>query len=189
MTVTKLRLPGLRLIELDVYRDQRGYFMETWNECAYRENGLNTDFVQDNLSFSKQGVLRGLHFQNPYPQGKLVSVLRGEVFDVAVDIRSGSDTFGQWEGVTLSANNGRQLYVPEGFAHGFVVTSADALFHYKCTNSYHPKAEGIIRWDDPEIGVTWPLSNPILSDRDAGAPFLNDIEPIESSTADRGSAR
>ena len=188
MTVTELRLPGLRLIEPDVYRDERGYFMETWNERAYREHKLDMTFVQDNLSFSKQRVLRGLHFQNPYSQGKLVSVLRGEVFDVAVDIRSGSDTFGQWEGVTLSADNGRQLYVPEGFAHGFVVTSADALFHYKCTNSYHPDAEGIIRWNDPEIGIAWPVSDPILSERDAEAPFLNDIEPIESSTADRAPA-
>ncbi|WP_022836532.1 dTDP-4-dehydrorhamnose 3,5-epimerase [Salisaeta longa] len=181
MTVTELSLSGVLLIEPDVYRDGRGYFMETWNRQTYAEHGLDVDFVQDNLSFSKHGVLRGLHFQNPYPQGKLVSVLRGEVFDVAVDLRANSDTFGSWEGVTLSANNGRQLYVPEGFAHGFVVTSADALFHYKCTNAYHPEAEGIVRWDDPEIDITWPVSDPVLSDRDAAAPRLREIDAFQTS--------
>jgi dTDP-4-dehydrorhamnose 3,5-epimerase len=183
VTIRELRLSGLLLIEPDVYEDDRGYFMETWNQRAYREHGLDVTFVQDNLSYSQHGVLRGLHFQNPHPQGKLVSVLQGEVFDVAVDIRAESDTFGQWEGLTLSAENGRQLYVPEGFAHGFVVTSEAALFHYKCTDFYHPEAEGIIRWNDPDLGVDWPLTEPRLSDRDAAAPLLNDIDPIQLSVA------
>jgi dTDP-4-dehydrorhamnose 3,5-epimerase len=183
VTIRELSLSGLLLIEPDVYRDDRGYFMETWNQRAYREHGLDVTFVQDNLSHSQHGVLRGLHFQNPHPQGKLVSVLQGEVFDVAVDIRAESDTFGQWEGLTLSAENGRQLYVPEGFAHGFVVTSEAALFHYKCTDFYHPEAEGIIRWNDPDLGIDWPMTEPRLSDRDAAAPFLKDIDTIQLSVA------
>jgi len=168
-------LPGVRIIDPDVYTDDRGAFQETWNARDYGKRGLNVSFVQDNLSRSRRHVLRGLHFQNPRPQGKLVSVLKGEVFDVIVDIRSDSDTFGEAEGTVLSAENARQLYVPEGYAHGFVVTSDEALFHYKCTDFYHPESEGVVRWDDPAIDVDWPVDEPILSDRDREAPTLAEI--------------
>jgi dTDP-4-dehydrorhamnose 3,5-epimerase len=168
-------LPGVRLIEPDVHTDDRGAFLETWNARDYGRHGLNVSFVQDNLSRSRRRVLRGLHFQNPRPQGKLISVLRGEVFDVAVDIRADSETFGEAVGTVLSAENARQLYVPEGYAHGFVVTSEEALFHYKCTDFYHPESEGVVRWDDPAIDVDWPVEDPILSDRDRQAPTLDEI--------------
>jgi dTDP-4-dehydrorhamnose 3,5-epimerase len=168
-------LPGVRVIEPDVYSDQRGAFLETWNERDYAKHGVDATFVQDNLSRSRRHVLRGLHFQNPYPQGKLISVLAGEVFDVVVDIRAGSETFGKWEGMVLSAENARQLYVPEGFAHGFVVTSDEALFHYKCTDFYHPDTEGTIRWNDPALGIEWPVEEPILSEKDRGAPRLEEL--------------
>lgn len=175
MTVRELDLQGVLLIEADIYRDDRGYFAEVWNEETYRKHGLDVEFVQDNLSYSRRHVLRGLHFQNPHAQGKLVSVPKGEIFDVAVDIRPDSDTFQQWVGVTLSSESGDQLYVPEGFAHGFVVLSESAVFHYKCTDRYYPAGEGIIRWDDPEIGIDWPISDPILSERDAEAPVLGEV--------------
>jgi dTDP-4-dehydrorhamnose 3,5-epimerase len=149
--------------------------METWNKARYEEAGIRAEFVQENLSFSQQGVLRGLHFQNPNPQGKLVSVLQGEVYDVAVDIRTGSPTFGQWEAVTLSAENRRQFYVPPGFAHGFCVTSETALFAYKCTDFYDPQAEGCIRWDDPDLAIDWPVSQPELSAKDAAGVRLSDL--------------
>ena len=168
-------LPGVRIIEPDVYSDDRGAFLETWNARDYAQHGLSVTFVQDNLSRSRRHVLRGLHFQNPRPQGKLITVLRGEVCDVVVDIRSGSDTFGEWERTVLSAENARQLYVPEGFAHGFVVTSDEALFHYKCTDFYHPESEGVIRWDDPDLGIDWPVEDPLLSDRDREAPRLAEL--------------
>ena len=168
-------LPGVRVIEPDVYSDERGAFLETWNAREYGRHGLDVAFVQDNLSRSRRHVLRGLHFQNPRPQGKLISVVRGEVFDVVVDVRSGADTFGEWEGTVLSAENARQLYVPEGFAHGFVVTSEEALFHYKCTDFYHPETEGVIRWNDPALGIDWPVDEPVLSDRDREAPLLEDV--------------
>jgi dTDP-4-dehydrorhamnose 3,5-epimerase len=176
MNVTEGTLPGVRIIEPDVYTDARGAFFESWNARDYGRHGLDVTFVQDNLSRSKPGVLRGLHFQNPRPQGKLISVLQGEVYDVVVDIRADADTFGAWEGHTLSADNARQLYVPEGFAHGFVVTGdTDALFHYKCTDFYHPETEGVIRWDDPGLGIDWPVDDPLLSDRDRTAPGLDDL--------------
>jgi len=175
MDVFDASLPGVRVIEPDVYADERGAFLETWNARDYGKHGLDVTFVQDNLSRSRRHVLRGLHFQNPRPQGKLISVLKGEVYDVVVDIRSASSTFGEWEGTVLSADNARQLYVPEGFAHGFVVTSDEALFHYKCTDFYHPETEGVIRWDDPDLGIEWPVENPILSDRDREAPRLDDL--------------
>jgi dTDP-4-dehydrorhamnose 3,5-epimerase len=165
-------LPGVLILEPRVFGDDRGFFMETWNCRRYENFGVPDRFVQDNLSFSARGVLRGLHFQNPMAQGKLVSVLRGEVFDVAVDIRLGSPTFGRWTGVTLSAENKRQFWVPEGFAHGFVVTSEDALFSYKCTDYYAPEHDGSILWNDPEIGIDWPVDNPTLSGKDAEAPPL-----------------
>ena len=177
MKVTTCDLQGLLIIEPDVFGDNRGYFMESWNRQRYREAGLDFDFVQDNFSLSRRGTLRGLHFQNPFAQGKLVSVLQGEVFDVGVDIRRGSPTFGRWFGMTLSAENKRQFFLPPGFAHGFLVLSEMALFHYKCTDYYSPKAEQGFRWDDPEVGIKWPVENPILSQRDAAAPRLKALPP------------
>ena len=175
MNVIETDLPGVVIVEPRVFRDERGFFMETWNGRRYEVVGLPGRFVQDNLSFSARGVLRGLHFQNPQPQGKLVSVLRGEVFDVAVDIRVGSPTFGKWTGSTLSAENMRQLYIPPDFAHGFVVTSEAALFFYKCTDYYNPASEGTVLWNDPDIGIEWPIAEPHLSDKDRGAPPLRDM--------------
>ncbi len=172
MNVRETDLPGVLILEPKIFGDDRGFFMETWNGRRYEDLGIPNCFVQDNLSFSARGVLRGLHFQNPMAQGKLVSVLRGEVFDVAVDIRVGSPTFGRWTGVILSAENKRQFWVPEGFAHGFVVTGEDALFSYKCTNYYAPEYDGSILWNDPEIGIKWPVEKPILSEKDATAPTL-----------------
>jgi dTDP-4-dehydrorhamnose 3,5-epimerase len=172
VNVLETDLPGVLILEPKVFGDDRGFFMETWNGRRYEERGIPNTFVQDNLSFSARGVLRGLHFQNPQAQGKLVSVLHGEVFDVAVDIRRGSPTFGRWTGVTLSAENKRQFWVPPDFAHGFVVTSEDALFSYKCTDYYAPEHDGSILWNDPEIGIDWPVESPTLSNKDANAPPL-----------------
>ena len=175
MKVTECEMAGLLLIEPKVFGDLRGFFLESWNRKRYRAAGIPDDFVQDNFSFSRQGTLRGLHFQNPRPQGKLVSVWQGEVWDVAVDLRRQSPTFGRWLGASLSAENKRQFYVPPGFAHGFVVLSEAALFHYKCTNDYSPKDEVGFRWDDPAVGIRWPVERPILSSRDAQAPLLREI--------------
>jgi dTDP-4-dehydrorhamnose 3,5-epimerase len=175
MNMVETDLPGVLIIEPQVFGDERGFFMESWNERRYEEAGLPDRFVQDNLSYSSYGVLRGLHFQNPQPQGKLVSVLRGEVFDVAVDIRVGSPTFGKWTGVILSEENKRQFYVPEEFAHGFVVTSEAALFFYKCTNYYAPSSEGVVLWNDPGIGIEWPTDAPTLSERDRTAQPLREM--------------
>jgi dTDP-4-dehydrorhamnose 3,5-epimerase len=175
MNVIETDLPGVLVIEPRVLGDGRGYFMESWNRRRYGEVGLPDGYVQDNLSFSARGVLRGLHFQNPNPQGKLVSVLRGEVFDVAVDIRVGSPTFGRWTGMTLSAENKRQLYIPPDFAHGFVVTGEAALFFYKCTDYYVPTSEGTVLWNDPDIGIEWPIAEPNLSDKDRLARPLREI--------------
>ena len=176
MKVTETKLPGAVVVEPKVFGDERGFFMETWNQARYEEAGLPSRFVQDNLSFSAKGVLRGLHFQNPDQQGKLVQVLQGEVFDVAVDIRVGSPTFGEWEGVFLSSENKRQFYVPEGFAHGFFVTGESALFSYKCTAKYNPEAEGFVLWNDPEIGIEWPAEGqPTLSEKDRVARPLGEI--------------
>ncbi|GAB6068104.1 dTDP-4-dehydrorhamnose 3,5-epimerase [Methylothermus subterraneus] len=175
MKVLKTPLEGVLLIEPDVYGDARGFFMETWNLKRYREAGIRAHFVQDNLSLSRQGILRGLHYQWPHPQGKLVQVLRGAVFDVAVDIRKGSPTFGRWVGYELSEANHRQLYIPEGFAHGFCVLSPEALFAYKCTDFYHPEAEHSLRWDDPELRIAWPVAAPILSVKDQNGSFLKDL--------------
>ena len=176
MKVTQTRLPGVVIVEPRVFRDDRGYFLETWSAAASETAGLPTEFLQDNLSFSAVGVLRGLHYQFPTAQGKLVSVVRGEVFDVAVDIRVGSPTFGQWVGETLSAENGRQLYIPEGFAHGFLVTGTEpASFAYKCTAGYDPTGQCSVLWDDPEIGIVWPVEAPLLSPKDRDAPRLNAI--------------
>lgn len=175
MLIHTTNLPGVVIIEPRVFGDERGFFMETWNQARYAEAGLPERFVQDNLSFSRRGVLRGLHFQNPNGQGKLVSVLQGEVFDVAVDIRVGSPTFGQVASVLLSAENKRQFYIPPGFAHGFCVTSETALFAYKCTEFYEPKAEASLRWNDPALAIDWPIDAPELSAKDAAAPTLADF--------------
>jgi len=175
MTVQETPLPGLLLLHPRLFRDERGWFAETFHEGRYRDLGIPEAFVQDNVSYSKRNVLRGLHLQNPNPQGKLVSVLHGEVYDVAVDVRPGSPTFGQWYGLTLSAQNGYQLWIPPGFAHGFVVTGAEAVFSYKCTDFYAPHAELSLRWDDPGLGIEWPVADPIVSPKDATAPLLQDI--------------
>ena len=175
MKVTATRIPGPLIVEPRVFGDSRGYFLETWQRQRYAEAGLPENFVQDNLSFSAYGVLRGLHFQNPNPQGKLVQVLVGEVFDVAVDIRAGSPYFGQWVGVTLSAADHRQFWVPPGFAHGFCVTSEQALFSYKCSDVYNPVGEGSVLWNDPAIGIDWPVTDPRLSDKDRQAPRLSEV--------------
>jgi dTDP-4-dehydrorhamnose 3,5-epimerase len=175
MIIETTPLAGLLLVKPDVFGDERGFFQETWNLRRYTEAGLDRHFVQDNLSLSRKGILRGLHFQNPGPQGKLVYVLQGEVFDVAVDVRADSPTFGQWYGATLSAENHHQLFVPEGFAHGFCVTSETALFAYKCTDFYNPKAEFSLLWNDPDIGIEWPIKNPELSEKDQNGQPLSEF--------------
>ncbi len=175
MRVSKSRLPECLLIEPQVFADSRGSFFEQWNAERYREAGLDATFVQSNVSESARGVLRGLHYQWPQPQGKLVSVLVGEVYDVAVDIRRGSPTFGHWAAAILSAENRRQFWVPEGFAHGFVVTSERAVFHYLCTAPYVREADASLRWNDAAFAIDWPVAEPLLSDKDARAPFLADI--------------
>lgn len=176
MNIIETKLAGVFVIEPKVFGDARGFFMETWNQSRYADSGLPLNFVQDNLSFSQKGVLRGLHFQNPNSQGKLVHVLQGEVFDVTVDIRLGSPTFGQWVGVTLSSENKRQFYIPTGFAHGFCVVSETALFAYKCTELYHPQSEYGVSWNDPDLGIEWPVKQPLLSEKDQGYPRLKEIE-------------
>ena len=177
MKIENTPIEGVLLIKPDVFGDSRGYFQESWNERRYAELGFNHQFVQDNLSLSRKGILRGLHLQNPNPQGKLVYVLRGEVFDVAVDVRVGSPSFGQWFGAVLSEDNHYQLYIPKGFAHGFCVTSDEALFAYKCTDFYSPTHELSIAWDDPEIGIEWPVESPQLSAKDKEGLRLRDIHP------------
>jgi dTDP-4-dehydrorhamnose 3,5-epimerase len=177
MNILPTTLPDVVIIEPKVFGDPRGFFMETWNRPRYEAAGLPGDFVQDNVSLSRRGVLRGLHYQRPFPQGKLLSVLDGAIFDVAVDIRRGSPTFGRWVGEVLSSTNRRQLYVPPGFAHGFCVLSAMALVMYKCTETYHPEADRGVRWDDPRIGVEWPITDPAVSEKDGRAPLLNAIAP------------
>jgi dTDP-4-dehydrorhamnose 3,5-epimerase len=175
MKVSELELSGVLLIEPPVFRDERGYFREIWQEERYGAEGIPRRFVQDNVSCSSQGVIRGLHFQNPHGQGKLISVLEGEVYDVVVDVRKGSSTFGRWVGRVLSADNGEQLYVPEGFAHGFAVLSNGAVFSYKCTDYHVPDAERTILWNDPDLQIDWPVSDPVISAKDAQAPRLADI--------------
>ncbi|KRG68047.1 dTDP-4-dehydrorhamnose 3,5-epimerase [Pseudoxanthomonas dokdonensis] len=175
MKVMETGLTGCLVIEPAVFGDERGFFMETWNAARYGEQGLPTSFVQSNVSSSAKGVLRGLHYQWPNPQGKLVSVLEGEVYDVAVDIRRGSPHFGQWAAVVLSADNKRQFWIPEGFAHGFAVLSERAVFSYLCTAQYDKDADANVRWDDPAIAIDWPVSAPSLSAKDAAAPLLQDV--------------
>lgn len=176
MNITQTRIPDVLIIEPDVFGDERGYFMETWQRRKFSEAGIDYDFVQDNHSRSVKNTLRGLHYQIQQPQGKLVRISVGEVFDVAVDIRQNSPTFGQWVGEYLSAENKRMLWVPPGFAHGFYVTSEVAEFQYKCTDYYNPEFEKTIIWNDPNISINWPngCDNPTLSDKDkAGNQLVN----------------
>ena len=178
MNVIETVLPGALIIEPKVWGDARGFFFETWHAERYERIGLPTAGPQENLSMSRRGVLRGLHLQHPHAQGKLCQVFMGEVFDVAVDLRRGSPTFGRWVGVTLSAENKRQFWVPAGFAHGFLVTGESALFAYKCSDYYHPETEFSVRWDDPALGIDWPLADlgvPELSQKDQAAPLLSEI--------------
>ena len=174
MDVSKTALPEVLLIKPKKFDDNRGYFYESWNQDRYAEFGMPEDFVQDNISLSTKGTLRGLHYQEPMAQGKLVSVLVGRVFDVAVDLRRGSPRFGSWVGVELSGETREQLWIPEGFAHGFCVISDLAEFYYKCTAPYNPETEHTIRYDDPEIGISWPVEVPVLSEKDKNAFSLSD---------------
>jgi dTDP-4-dehydrorhamnose 3,5-epimerase len=181
--VLQTAIPGVLLLEPKVFGDDRGFFLETFHAQRYADAGIPGPFVQDNYSRSSQGTLRGLHFQEPQAQGKLVQVVAGAVFDVAVDVRRGSPTFGKWVGVELSADNRRQLWVPPGFAHGFCVTSESADFQYKCTALYAPQNERAILWNDPELGIAWPLSGePKLSAKDAAAPRLKDAPLLPTYT-------
>ncbi|WP_432703746.1 dTDP-4-dehydrorhamnose 3,5-epimerase [Methanothermobacter thermautotrophicus] len=173
----KTSLDGAIIIEPELYTDERGYFMETFNEAVFRENGLKIRFVQDNESMSVRGVLRGLHFQREKPQGKLVRVVRGEIFDVAVDLRKDSETYGEWTGVRLSDENRREFFIPEGFAHGFLTLSDECIVNYKCTELYHPEYDSGIPWDDPDIGIDWPLEmvdDLIISEKDRNWKPLRD---------------
>jgi dTDP-4-dehydrorhamnose 3,5-epimerase len=175
MNILHCPLDGLLILEPKVFGDARGFFMEVWRQDRWRAEGLAAGFVQDNLSFSRRGTLRGLHFQNPNPQAKLLQVLQGEVFDVAVDLRRSSPTFGRWHGLALSAENRRQFYIPPGFAHGFAVLSDTALIYYKCSAFYSPKDELALRWDDPDLAIQWPPAlggQPLLSPKDAQARRL-----------------
>ena len=172
---TETSLPGVLIIEPQVFNDARGFFLETYHHGKYDEGGIGRAFVQDNHSHSQCGTLRGLHYQLGHAQGKLIYVVTGEIFDVAVDIRKGSPYFGKWVGVTLSAENKHQLYVPEGFAHGFCVLSKTADVFYKCTDIYSPVDEGGILWADPDIGIDWPVETPILSEKDGMYPKLSEV--------------
>jgi len=177
MRIVQTDLPGVLLVEPDVFRDARGHFLETFHERKYREAGLPHAFVQDNLSRSVRGTLRGLHAQLRRPQGKLVRAVQGEIFDVAVDIRPGSPTFGKWTGLRLSSGDFRQIFVPPGFAHGFCVLSEFAEVAYKCTTFYDRADEIGLRWNDPAVGIAWPLKDPLLSEKDAALPTLAELGP------------
>jgi len=177
MKVIATELDGVFIIEPHVFGDRRGFFLESFQKQRYAKAGIDADFVQDNISFSVRHTLRGLHYQYPRGQAKLVQALRGEIFDVAVDIRHGSPTFGQWTGVTLSEQNCRQFYIPQGFAHGFCVLSETVLFMYKCSDYYAPEDEGGICWNDPQLGIHWPVETPILSDRDQAYTSLSRMAP------------
>ena len=177
MKIVETDLPGCLLLEPQVFGDERGFFYESFNHDKLATHGLAPRFVQGNVSRSARGVLRGLHYQWPNPQGKLVSVLEGEVWDVAVDIRRGSPTFGQWTAAVLSAENKRYFWIPEGHAHGFVVLSETALFTYLCTATYDREADAGVRWNDARLAIDWPVAEPLLSAKDANAPFLDEIAP------------
>ncbi len=187
MKFTETDLPGVVIIDPDVHGDERGFFLETYHASKYAEGGIDAVFVQDNHSRSKQGILRGLHLQLRHPQGKLVRVVEGEVFDVAVDVRRGSPHFGKHLAITLSSASFRQLYVPPGFAHGFLVTSEAAQFEYKCTDLYHPEDELSIAWNDPQLAISWPIAAPSLSGKDEAAKTLAelmDVLPVFEDAAD-----
>ncbi|MFI4969343.1 MAG: dTDP-4-dehydrorhamnose 3,5-epimerase [Lysobacterales bacterium] len=175
MKIVKTELPGCVVIEPAVHGDVRGFFYESFHAARFAEAGFDFRFVQTNVSRSAQGVLRGLHYQWPHPQGKLVSVLEGEVYDVAVDIRAGSPTFGRWAAAILSADNKRHFWVPEGFAHGFAVLSENATFLYQCTALYDRAADAAIRWNDAALAIDWPIAEPVLSDKDQRSPFLAEV--------------
>jgi len=176
MKITESKLSGVLTIEPQVFGDSRGFFMESWSQKRYQDAGIQQQFVQSNVSKSQYGVLRGLHFQNPNPQGKLVYVLDGEVFDVAVDIRKGSPTFGSYDAVILNDKNHKQFYVPEGFAHGFCVLSESATFCYMCTNYYDSTADASLLWCDEDLAIDWPIDSPVLSEKDAKALSLKDFD-------------
>lgn len=169
-------LPEIVVIEPELFQDDRGYFTEMYHQAKFEDVGIKGDFIQDNRSRSRQGTIRGLHYQLGRPQGKLIWTLSGKVFDVAVDIRKGSPTFGKWLGITLSSDNKKGIYIAPDFAHGFCVLSEEAEVFYKCTEFYSPEKERTIRWDDPDLAIDWPVETPILSDKDATAPFLRDAE-------------
>ncbi len=184
MNFVKTDIPGVMIVESEVFGDDRGFFAETFHSGKFADHGINAEFRQDNHVRSAYGVLRGLHFQNPpFAQGKLLKAVVGEIFDVAVDIRDNSPTFGRWVGVTLSAENKRQLYIPPGFAHGYCVTSEISEVIYKCTELYHPESEGGIRWNDPEIGIKWPVADPLLSDKDQKQPYFRELVQADSRNA------
>ncbi len=172
MNIVQTPLDGVLIVEPKIFEDHRGFFTETWHRERYRQAGIDSAFVQDNMSFSARGVLRGLHYQIQHPQAKLVQVITGEIFDVAVDLRPGSPTFAKWTGVRLSGENHRQFYIPEGFAHGFCVLSEQAHFMYKCSDFYAPGDEGGILWSDPDIAIDWPVNDPVISPKDAALPAL-----------------
>jgi dTDP-4-dehydrorhamnose 3,5-epimerase len=175
MKIITTFIEGILIVEPKTFKDKRGFFMETYNQKRYNASGINTIFVQDNLSYSLKNTLRGLHFQIKHPQAKLIQVISGEIFDVAVDLRPGSATFGKWTGILLSDKNRRQVFIPEGFAHGFCVLSESALFCYKCSDFYAPDDEGGIIWSDPDIGIEWPVENPIVSDKDKQYRYLSTL--------------
>ena len=177
MELIKTSIDGLLIIKPDVFKDERGYFFESYNKERFAKAGLNMDFVQDNESKSDKGVLRGLHFQKPpYAQGKLVRVIKGSVMDVAVDLRKDSPTYGKWESVILTEENKLQLWIPEGFAHGFVALEDNTIFNYKCTNVYNKESEGSILWNDPDININWNIDNPTLSEKDKISPLFKNFE-------------
>ena len=176
MNVVETEIAGVHVIEPKVFGDHRGFFLETYHRKRYREAGITADFVQDNHSRSRRGILRGLHYQRRHPQGKLVWCILGAIYDVAVDLRPGSTTFGKWVGVHLSSENKKQIWIPPGFAHGFGVTSEHAEVIYKCTDLYDPADEGGIIWNDPTLAIDWPITDPILSDKDAALPRLENAK-------------
>ena len=175
MKLITTSLEGVLIVEPAVFRDDRGFFMETYHQTRYSAGGIRRNFVQDNLSYSVQGTLRGLHYQVEHAQAKLIQVIKGEIFDVVVDIRPASPTFGQWAGYRLSEHNHRQIFIPEGFAHGFCVLSPSAHCLYKCSDFYAPDDEAGILWSDPEIGIDWPVKDPIISEKDKNYPLLKDV--------------
>ena len=177
MKVTPTNLKGVVIVEPDVYGDHRGFFLESYQQQRYQETGIDVPFVQDNISFSLRHTLRGLHYQYPKCQAKLVQALQGKIYDVAVDIRRGSPTFGQWTAAVLTSENHRQLFIPEGFAHGYCVLSETAQCLYKCSEYYSPRDEGGIRWDDSQLEIEWPIDDPVLSERDQGLACLDAMDP------------